>query len=72
VSCTDVNIVVYEVSTGAELVNVDDVAANGDSMDWSNHGNSINFHSLDLSAHPFRIKQFDTSNMSVKLFRNIC
>jgi len=47
---SDVDIVIHEVSTG---VVVDDVATNGDSMDWSNDGNSIYFHSLDLTAHPF-------------------
>ncbi len=62
---SDVDIVIYDVTTGTESIVVDDTAANGGSMDWSNDGDSIYFHSLNLTAHPFRIKQVSISNLSV-------
>ena len=65
-SYTNVDIVVYDVATDTESIIVNDSAANGGSMDWSNNGNRIYFHSLDLTAHPFRIKQVDTATLNVK------
>ena len=62
---SNVDIVVFDVAAATETVVVDDTAANGGSMDWSNDGESIYFHSLDLTAHPFRIKQLDTSTLDV-------
>jgi len=62
---TNVDIVVYDVATKIETIVVNDSAANGGSMDWSNDGNSIYFHSLDLTAHPFRIKQVDVLSQNV-------
>ncbi len=62
---SNVDIVIYDVTSTTESVFVDDSAANGGSMDWSNDGKSIYFHSLNLTAHPFRIKQLDVSNQSV-------
>lgn len=63
---SDVDIVTYDVATATETILVNDSAANGGSMDWSNDGKRLYFHSLDLTAHPFRIKQFDTSSLNVK------
>ncbi len=62
---SDVDIVLYDVTTKTESILLDDNAANGGSMDWSNDGNSIYFHSLNLSAHPFRIKKIETSSAEV-------
>lgn len=62
---TDVDIVVYDVATGEESILVGDTAANGGSIDWSDDGKRIYFHSLNLTAHPFRIKRVDTFSQSV-------
>lgn len=62
---SNVDIVVYDVATGVETIVVDDTAANGGSMDWSDDGKRIYFHSVDLTAHSFRIKQVETSSQNV-------
>lgn len=62
---TNVDIALYDVNTGLESRLVDDNAANGGSMDWSKNGSFVYFHSLDLTAHPFRIKKVNISTLTV-------
>jgi len=51
-------------AAGTDSVVVD-AATNSGSMGWSNDSESIYFHSLNLTAYPSRIKQVDTSSLSV-------
>jgi len=61
---TNVDIVLYDVLSQTENDVVDDAAANGGSMCFSLDGESIYYHSLNLTAHPFRIKRVDIESES--------
>lgn len=63
---SDVDIVVFDIATQSESILIDDNAANGGSMDWSDDGNRLYFHSLNLTVHPFRIKKGDVSSGEVE------
>jgi len=61
---TNVDLVVYDVIQSSEYDLLDDTGSNGGSMCWSNDGSAVYFHSLNLLAHPFRIKRIGLGDQS--------
>jgi len=61
---SNVDLVLYDTDTQKETVLLDDEAANGGSICWSNDGRSIYFHSLDLFKSPFEIKKIAVTSGS--------
>ena len=53
----NVDLILYDITSKEETVLVDDESANGGSMCWSNDGNAIYYHSVEIGKTPFKIKK---------------
>ena len=62
---TNVDISIYDVESEEESKLVDDSGSNGGSMCWSDDGEEIFYHSLNLSQHPFQKKKVSLSSKNI-------
>lgn len=62
---SNVDLVVFDLASQTEEIILDDESANGGSMSWSDDGNKIYFHSLNLLNSPFRIKCIDLETREI-------